>query len=193
MHTQPKSMHLLVNLHVLWLHVLRAWLVLTVALTQQAGPPNSYNKSINIITINTDKFRSGNWKGRLFSAKRHRVQKSVMDIFKVSHLTLQCCLLWEGNSPQHPPPPTKKTPTNQPKKKMQYEKSYPSPPWTGSLISRRKSAWCSWISLTSWGFCFPNSWSMGCKMMIVKRMFHWRNIYQMEENEPAIIEDLPAP
>lgn len=65
---------------------------------------------------------------------------------------------------------------NQPKKKMQYEKSYPSPPWTGSLISRRKSAWCSWISLTSWGFCFPNSWSMGCKMMIVKRMFHWRNI-----------------
>lgn len=112
MHTQPKSTHLLVNLHVLWLHVLRAWLVLTVALTQQAGPPNSYNKSINIIKINTDKFRTGNWKGRLFSAKRHTVQKNVVDIFKVSHLTLQCCLLWKGNSHQtHPPPPKNPQPT----------------------------------------------------------------------------------
>lgn len=41
-------------------------------------------------------------------------------------------------------------------------RTYPSPPSTGSLISRRKSAWWSWISLIRWGFCFPSSWSIGC-------------------------------
>lgn len=41
--------------------------------------------------------------------------------------------------------------------------SHPSPSSTGSFIRRRKSAWCSWINRTSCGFCFPSSWSIGCR------------------------------
>lgn len=47
--------------------------------------------------------------------------------------------------------------------------TYPSPPSTGSLIRRRKSAWCSCISLIRWGFCLPSSWSMGCQ-----QWKHWK-------------------
>ena len=40
--------------------------------------------------------------------------------------------------------------------------THPSEPSRGSFINWRNSAWCSWIILKSWGFCFPSSWSMGC-------------------------------
>ena len=43
-----------------------------------------------------------------------------------------------------------------------YAYTHPSEPSRGSFINWRNSAWCSWISLKSWGFCFPSSWSMGC-------------------------------
>jgi hypothetical protein len=46
--------------------------------------------------------------------------------------------------------------------------SFSSSPSSGSLIIRMNSAWFSWISCITWGFCLPNSCSNGCTMQIKK-------------------------